>query len=96
MHPFSILPRSKDMPLLLRSIHSRDDQLPSTKFDYDVLDGEKVVGRIYFNNEVVGARWFWSINGLAIRGEQVPSGSAESLHDAKMAFAAAWDIADKR
>ena len=48
---------------------SKFGHLPSNEFDYDVFDGENVVGRIYFKDEIVGARWFWSITGSAVRDE---------------------------
>ena len=74
--PFSIMPLTKHSPLLLRHIHfrhdhlsSKFDHLPSNVFDYDVFDGENVVGRIYFQDHLVAERWFWSITGSAVRDE---------------------------
>ena len=98
---FSILPLIKQNPLLLRNVHFRHDHLPSTRFDlwpssefdYDVFDGENVVGRIYFKDEITGARWFWSISAWVVRDEDGASGWAESLSKAKIAFAAAWEQA---
>ena len=99
--PFSIMPLTKHSPLLLRHIHfrhdhlsSKFDHLPSNVFDYDVCDGENVVGRIYFQDHLVAERWFWSITGSAVRDEHgAASGSAATLSAAKIAFAAAWEHA---
>ncbi len=56
------------MPLVLRRILWPPDGKPSAKPDYHVMmDVDTVVGRIYQSDYPGGAKWFWSINGLAIR-----------------------------
>jgi hypothetical protein len=74
----------------------RSDGKPSDKPDYHVMDGANVVGRIYQSDYPGGAKWFWSIDGLAIRGSVVPSGLADTREHAMAAFRAAWDVAEKQ
>ena len=84
------------MPITLRLIKWPPDGKPSAKPDYHVMDGDKVVGRIYQHDYPGGTKWFWGINGLAIQSAIVPSGVADTLEDAQAKFRAAWDVADKR
>ena len=92
--PFSIF---KDTRLLLRHVHFRyensplKNHFPLNEFDYDVFDGDRVVGHLYFQDGLVGARWFWSITGSALGYDHRASGSAETLFEAKIALAAAWE-----
>ena len=84
------------MSLVLRRIKWPPDGRPSDKPDFEVFDGEKAIGRIYEKIVPGGVAWFWSIYGLAIRGEKVPGGLAVSLDDAMAEFKDAWQMADKR
>ena len=84
------------MSLVLRRIFWPGDKRPPDKPDYHVMDGDQEVGRIYHADYPGGAKWFWSINGLAIRGAQIPGGVADTLQDAQAKFRAAWDGTDKR
>jgi hypothetical protein len=91
MHPFSIFLLDKHTPLLLRSIHSSDAHRQH-KCDYDVLDGDNVVGRIFLHELAHGAKWHWSVRRFTDQCAHVRSGSAETLHDAKLAFGDAWEF----
>jgi hypothetical protein len=85
------------MPLVLRRITWPPDGKTSAMPDYHVIeDGDNVVGRIYQSVVPGGTKWFWSINGLAVRGAIVPCGKADTRADAMAAFKAAWDVAEKR
>jgi hypothetical protein len=78
------------MALVLRHIKPPPDGEPSAKPDYHLMDGDNLVGRIYQPSFRGGAKWFWSINGLAIRGALVPSGRADTRAEAMAAFKPAW------
>jgi hypothetical protein len=85
------------MSLVFRTLQWPPEGRPSAKPDYHVvMNGDKAVGRIYPHEYPGGAKWFWSINGLAIRGEHVPSGVADTLEGAQAKFRLAWDVAEKR
>ena len=59
-------------------------------------EDETAIGRIYEDEVPGGIKWRWTLYGLEIRGESVPSGFADSLEDAQAKFRAAWEVADKR
>jgi hypothetical protein len=77
------------MPLHLRRVLWPEDHGPSDRFDYDVFDNGTVVGRIYLDDLAGDAKWVWSIDALATRGEHVVGGQEGTLHDAMHAVAAA-------
>jgi hypothetical protein len=86
IHPFSFFSGSAHARLFLSRAGQRSDN-----FEYEVInDEDHVVGRIYFDEQAEGRRWFWEIGGR-LRGESRSTGSAESLHDAKIGFALALD-----
>ena len=82
IQPFSIFPGTECGRLLLS--RTQYDSLGSNSFDYDVLSGGEVVGRIYFDEKPLSSRWFWEIRGSDVHG------SAETLHYAKLAFLDSW------
>jgi hypothetical protein len=82
--------------LILRHIKWPADAKPSDKPDFHVMENDVVVGRMYLKGVPGGVKWFWSINGLAIRDEHVPNGLAASRDQAMAAFEAAWEKAEKR
>ena len=85
IHPFSFFPRYAHARLFVSRIGQRRSD------EYEVInDEDHVVGRIYFDEQAEGRRWFWEIGGR-LRGESRSTGSAESLHDAKIGFALALD-----
>jgi hypothetical protein len=84
------------MALSLRRIQWPSDPRQLDRFDYNVFDGESVVGRIYLQEVPGDVKWFWTINGLAIQDDKFADGVERTLHDAEVALAAAWKRAEKR
>jgi hypothetical protein len=71
--------------LTLRSTWA-DRPPTNTVDDFQVRDGEKVVGRIYRSSGLQQG-WFWGVLGVEIG---TPRGHAASLQQAKIAFRAAY------
>ena len=89
VHPFSFFSGARHTKLFLCRAQEADFQ--TEKFEYEVLEADRIVGRIYFNEKSVGRKWFWEISDFAGRGKYVQKGSAELLHDAKIAVAHVLD-----
>lgn len=72
----------------------------STHDDFEVLEGEEPVGRIYLMYHSDGRpQWHWSLYGVAIEkeaSEDLPNGSTNSRDQAVAALSAAWDALEKR
>jgi hypothetical protein len=85
IHPFSFFSGAQRTKLFLRRVGTQQPALQTEKFEYEVLEADRVVGHIHFSD--VGRKWFWEISGFDCRGKYLQKGSAESLHDAKMAIA---------
>jgi hypothetical protein len=73
--------------LTLRSTWA-DRPPTNTVDDFQVRDGEKVVGRIYRSSGLQQG-WFWGVLGAEIG---MPRGHAASLQEAKIAFRAAYIV----
>jgi hypothetical protein len=84
------------MAIYLRRIQWPGDPGFFDSFDYDVFDGDSVVGRIYLRELPGKVKWFWSISELAIRNDRVADGVENTLHDARVAFMEAWKRTEKR
>jgi len=87
-HPFVFFPGTECRRLLIQRI---SDSLRWDRFEYEVWSGEEVVGRIYFDENASGSRWFWEISGFDVSQKHV-RGSAETLHQAKLAFSDSWRV----
>ena len=79
------------MTLLLRRQNSQDRIEGRAPFgwkddDFAVLDDETVIGRMYREQLPGGLKWRWFIH---IMGASPNSGNADTLDEAKAAFAAA-------
>ena len=70
--------------------------------DFEVLEGEEAVGRIYLMYCPDGRpRWHWSLSELAMAGAENGSGEssngmADSRDQAVATLKAAWDAVGKR
>jgi hypothetical protein len=64
---------------------------PGNPDDWDVLDGEGAIGRVFRSSSAPQARpWMWTITG-AIVAPRLPShGFTATLDEAKTAFAGTW------
>jgi hypothetical protein len=82
------LHRLNQMPLILR--RARDGRASAgTPDDYDVLDGERVIGRIFRSSTAPQDRpWMWTITG-AVVAPRLPSHGL-TLDDAKAPCATTW------
>jgi hypothetical protein len=78
------------MPLMLR--RPRDFRnTPGNPDDYDVLSGERVIGRIFRSATAPQDRpWMWTITGAIVAPRRPSHGFAGMLDDAKTAFAETW------
>jgi hypothetical protein len=92
LHPFAIFPGTDCGRLLIQRI---PDGLRWDRFEYEVWSGEEVVGRIYFDEKASGSRWFWEISGFDVT-QRHGRGSAETLHQAKLAFSDSWRTFNKK
>jgi hypothetical protein len=80
------------MPSSLKLRRPRDFRdAPGYRDDYDVLSGERRVGRIFRSSSAPQDRpWMWTITA-AVVAPLVPShGYCGTLDEAKTAFAATW------
>jgi hypothetical protein len=59
--------------------------------DWDVLDGERAIGRIFRSASAPQDRpWMWTITGAVVSPRLPSHGFAETLDEAKAAFAQTW------
>ena len=72
VHPFSFFLGARHTKLFLCRAQEADFQ--TEKFEYEVLEADRIVGRIYFNEKSVGRKWFWEISDFAGRGKYVQKG----------------------
>src|SRR5262249_7948314 len=75
-------------PLVLRHARKRRG-LARGQDDYDVMSGERVIGRIFRRSVGVPPErpWMWCISGVIVSSNH---GFAATLDEAKAAFAATW------
>ena len=64
--------------------------------DYDVIEGERVIGRIYRYDSRAKETWFWGIDSLLIAGRSIYGDVIGTREDAMAAFKSAWMVAPKR
>jgi hypothetical protein len=78
------------VPLVLR--RARDGRASAgTPDDYDVLDGERAVGRTFHSASAPQNRpWMWTITAVVVAPRLPSHGFCATLDDAKAAFAATW------
>jgi hypothetical protein len=69
-----------------RAMHARASG--NWQREYDVLDGDRKVGRIYLV-DIHGQTWFWGVS-LQLTGRN-SYGHVGSLEEAKVAFRAAYE-----
>jgi hypothetical protein len=91
IHPFSFFSGTENSKLFLYRIDTQSADLKLAKFEYEVLEADRVIGKIYFSEDCAGQKWFWEITDFAFRGKHLQKGSAGTLHDAKRAIAHALD-----
>jgi len=85
-------------PLILRTLRAHaarkgDDPFNDRTDDYVVLDGELVVGRIYYGAGARGDLWLWTLSGDVFsypQGYFGFSGLVDSLDEAKRSLRAAY------
>jgi hypothetical protein len=75
--------------LLLRRANISRPGGPWSEHDYDVCDGDRVVGRVYSVGGRPDGEWFWGLS-FDLRGRKAYA-SAPSLDDAKAAFRAEYE-----
>jgi hypothetical protein len=77
--------------LVLRHASQRPDAIGGLR-DYDVLSGDKVVGRIFrpYGRAPTDRPWFWTIAGAIVAPAVPHHGFARSRDDAWDAFAKHW------
>lgn len=80
------------MTLLLRRQNAQDRHEGREPFgwkddDYAVLDDERRIGRIYREQLPAGVKWWWFLH---IMGASPNQGTADTLDEAKAAFAEAY------
>jgi hypothetical protein len=64
---------------------------PGHRDDYDVLDGERAIGRIFRSASAPQDRpWMWTITGAVVAPRLPSHGFAATLDEAKTAFAENW------
>jgi hypothetical protein len=64
---------------------------PGNPDDWDVLDGEGAIGRIFRSSSAPQDRpWMWTITGAVIAPRLPSHGFAATLDEAKTAFAQTW------
>ena len=61
--------------------------------DYDVLDGERVIGSIYLATDCPGSPWFWGVSFEVIHRKSY--GYANSFDEAKVGFRAEYERCQK-
>jgi hypothetical protein len=71
------------MKLILRSANSFREGGDWNADDFDVFDGDRVVGRVYRLNSPDGI-WFWGVSFLLTNRKSY--GHAASFNEAKVAF----------
>jgi hypothetical protein len=76
------------MPLILRSANSSREGGDWSADDFDVFDGDRVVGRVYRLNSPDGI-WFWGVSFLLTNRKSY--GHASSFNEAKAAFRAEYE-----
>jgi hypothetical protein len=78
------------MPLVLR--RARDGRASAgTPDDYDVVDGERAIGRIFRSSSAPTDRpWMWTITGAVVAPRLPSHGFCATLDDAKVSFATTW------
>jgi hypothetical protein len=84
------LPREwPDPPLVLR--HSSKRIFGTWQDDYDVMSGDRIVGRTFKSTNAPQDRpWMWVITGELIVLALASNGFAPTLQEAKTAFAEHW------
>jgi hypothetical protein len=82
--------RDNEMPLKLR--RARDGRATrGTPDDYDVLDGERAIGRIFRSSSAPTNRpWMWTITGAVVAPRLPSHGFCSTLDEAKVLFATTW------
>jgi hypothetical protein len=78
------------MPLVLR--RARDGRARAgTPDDYDVMEAERAIGRIFRSNSAPADRpWMWTTTAVVVAPRLPSHGFCATLDDAKAAFAATW------
>jgi len=79
-----------DPPLVLRHSSKRTSAIWGED-DYDVMSGERVVGRIFRSiNAPQDRPWMWAITGAAVAPTVASHGFEPTLQQARAAFAEHW------
>jgi hypothetical protein len=80
------------MPSPLKLRRPRDFRdAPGYPEDYDVVSGERRVGRIFRSSTAPQDRpWMWTITAVVVAPRLPSHGFAATLDDAKAAFAETW------
>jgi hypothetical protein len=64
---------------------------PGNRDDYDVLSGERVIGRIFRSASAPTDRpWMWTITGAVVAPRLPSHGFCATLDEAKRTFATTW------
>jgi hypothetical protein len=77
------------MSLALRRIVWSDGT--SRADDYNIIHNGRIVGRMYRMNSTGRELWRWTQSGIFQPSHGPNGGVADTLHDAKAAFRAAWE-----